>query len=412
MPAQEKIRVLIVDDISETRENIQRLLQFDRNIDIIGNASSGRQAIALSQELKPDVIIMDINMPDMDGITATEEIRRKIPYVQIVILSVQGDPSYMRRAMMAGARDFLTKPPSIDELTNAINRAGAMAIEEKAKVSTSFTGISSGGITSNTSTPNELGMIIVVYSPKGGTGSTTISTNLALNLALKEENKVVLVDGSIQFGDVAVFLNEQIQNSIVDLTSRADELEREVVEDVAFHHSSSNLHIIAAPPKPEYADQVIGESFGKTLKYLRRIYTHIIVDTSSYLTDVVQNAIDNADLIILITTQTIPAIKNANHFLSLTDASEIKRERIVFVMNKYDKRSSISPERVSESLRQNIAVSIPLEDRLIDYSINRGTPIILENRTHPVSRAIIMLTDKIQEKINELAESRLDSLGI
>ena len=412
MPAQEKIRVLIVDDISETRENIQRLLQFDRNIDIIGNASSGRQAIALSQELKPDVIIMDINMPDMDGITATEEIRRKIPYVQIVILSVQGDPSYMRRAMMAGARDFLTKPPSIDELTNAINRAGAMAIEEKAKVKTSLTGISAGGIASSTSTPNELGMIIVVYSPKGGTGSTTISTNLALNLAQKEENKVVLVDGSIQFGDVAVFLNEQIQNNIVDLTSRADELEREVVEDVAFHHSSSNLHIIAAPPKPEYADQVIGESFGKTLKYLRRIYSHIIVDTSSYLTDAVQNAIDNADLIILITTQTIPAIKNANHFLSLTDASEIKRERIVFVMNKYDKRSSISPERVSESLRQNIAVSIPLEDRLIDYSINRGIPIILENRTHPVSRAIIMLTDKIQEKINELAESRLDSLGI
>lgn len=412
MPAQEKIRVLIVDDISETRENIQRLLQFDRNIEIVGNASSGRQAIALSQELKPDVIIMDINMPDMDGITATEEIRRKIPYVQIVILSVQGDPNYMRRAMLAGARDFLTKPPSIDELTNAINRAGTMAIEEKAKVATTYTGISSGSTASGSSGPQDLGMIVVVYSPKGGTGTTTIATNLALNLAQRDENKVVLVDGSMQFGDVAVFLNEQIQNSIVDLTTRADELEREVVEDVAFHHSGSNLHIIAAPPRPELADRVIGESFGRTLKYLRRMYSHIIVDTSSYLTDAVQNAIDNADLIILITTQTIPAIKNANHFLSLTDASEIKRDRILFVMNKYDKRSSISPERVGDSLRQKIAISIPFEERLIDYSINRGIPIVLENRTHPVSRAIIMLSDKVQEKINELAEVRLDSLGI
>jgi len=412
MPAQEKIRVLIVDDISETRENIQRLLQFDRNIEIVGNASSGRQAIALSQELKPDVIIMDINMPDMDGITATEEIRRKIPYVQIVILSVQGDPSYMRRAMLAGARDFLTKPPSIDELTNAINRAGAMAIEEKAKVATTYTGISSGSMSSGSSAPQALGMVIVVYSPKGGTGTTTIATNLALNLAQRDENKVVLVDGSMQFGDVAVFLNEQIQNNIVDLTTRADELEREVVEDVAFHHSGSNLHIIAAPPRPELADRVIGESFGKTLKYLRRMYSHVIVDTSSYLTDAVQNAIDNADLIILITTQTIPAIKNANHFLSLTDSSEIKRDRILFVMNKYDKRSSISPERVGDSLRQKIAISIPYEERLIDYSINRGIPIVLENRTHPVSRAIIMLSDKVQEKINELAEARLDSLGI
>ena len=76
---------------------------------------------------------MDINMPDIDGIVATETIRKAMPFVQIVILSVQGDPNYMRRAMMAGARDFLTKPPSVDELTSAIRRAGRMAQEERAK---------------------------------------------------------------------------------------------------------------------------------------------------------------------------------------------------------------------------------------------------------------------------------------
>jgi len=348
MPAQEKIRVLIVDDISETRENIQRLLQFDRNIEIVGNASSGRQAIALSQELKPDVIIMDINMPDMDGITATEEIRRKIPYAQIVILSVQGDPSYMRRAMLAGARDFLTKPPSIDELTNAINRAGAMAIEEKAKAASSYSVISPGGMATSSSTPQELGMIIVVYSPKGGTGSTTIATNLALTFAQKDDNKVVLVDGNLQFGDVAVFLNEQIQNNIADLTTRADELEREVIEDVAFHHSGSNLHIIAAPPRPELADQIDGDAFGKTLKFLRRMYSHIIVDTSSYLTDAVQNAIDNADLIILITTQMIPAIKNANHFLSFSFPNVLLVESgVISAIKMSDARISLKIESSS-----------------------------------------------------------------
>ena len=81
MPITEKIRVLIVDDISETRENVRRLLQFDNAVEVVGMARGGQEAINLSQSLKPDVVIMDINMPDMDGITATEAIRRKVFYI-------------------------------------------------------------------------------------------------------------------------------------------------------------------------------------------------------------------------------------------------------------------------------------------------------------------------------------------
>ena len=90
------------------------------DIEVVGKARTGLEAIEVAQKLKPDVIVMDINMPDMDGITATEQIRRKNPFIQIVILSVQNDANYMRKAMLAGARDFLTKPPMIDELTIAI----------------------------------------------------------------------------------------------------------------------------------------------------------------------------------------------------------------------------------------------------------------------------------------------------
>ena len=110
MPSGEKIRVMIVDDVSETRENVRKLLQFESDVDVVGVARTGKEAIQLSQELNPDVVLMDINMPDMDGISATELIRSKQPAVQVVILSVQSDQNYMRRAMLAGARDFLTKP--------------------------------------------------------------------------------------------------------------------------------------------------------------------------------------------------------------------------------------------------------------------------------------------------------------
>ena len=79
MPTGEKIRVMIVDDVSETRENVRKLLQFESDVDVVGVARTGKEAIQISQDLNPDVILMDINMPDMDGISATEAIRAKQP---------------------------------------------------------------------------------------------------------------------------------------------------------------------------------------------------------------------------------------------------------------------------------------------------------------------------------------------
>ncbi len=297
-------------------------------IDIIGEARTGREAIDIAYQQKPDVIIMDINMPDMDGLVATEAIRRRLPYIQIIILSVQNDPSYMRRAMLAGARDFLTKPPMIDELTNAIHQAGLMAIDEKRKTSVTMANLEAAS--TGTAAKIKTGKIIVVYSPKGGTGCTTVATNLAMAFE-NEQTRVALVDANFQYGDVAVFLNEQGRNTILDLAPRADELDPRIIDEVMIDHASSNVHILAAPPKPEFADDVSGEQFSKVLRYLQKLYNYIIVDTASYLTDVVQASLDIADVIILIATQDIPSIKSANLFLSLADASGIDRSRVLFI---------------------------------------------------------------------------------
>jgi pilus assembly protein CpaE len=393
--------VLVVDDIAETRDIIRRQLQFDTMIEVVGLAGSGHEAIELSQQTKPDVILMDINMPDMDGIAATEAIRKKIPYVQVVILSVQNDSSYMRRAMLAGARDFLAKPPSTDELTKAIRQAGAVAKEEMAK-SPVYPGAPSTGPSSNNPAAVSLGKIIVVYSPKGGTGCTTVATNLSIAFQ-STGAKTVLIDASLQFGDVAVFLNQQVKNDVLDLTSHADELERELVEDVAITHGASGLHILAAPLQPENASKVNAVEFGKVLQFLTGMYAYIVVDTSSYLNEVVLSSLEKADLIVLVTTQDLPSIKSANSFLTLADASDIKRDQILFVMNRYDKRITISPEKVGESLRQPVLINIPLDESgQLSNSIIKGIPLVLDKKANPVSRSIIALADLARERLAKL----------
>jgi pilus assembly protein CpaE len=401
MADSDKIRVLIVDDIAETRENLRKLLQFEKDVEVIGVARSGREAIEQSRETKPDVVLMDINMPDMDGITATEMIRRNNTITQIVILSVQGDPNYMRRAMLAGARDFLTKPPAIDELTGAIRRAGKMARDERIKMGVRLPSGGDGGGATAPSLASQ-GKIITVYSPKGGVGVTTLAVNLAMSLR-NEDTFVALVDGDLQFGDVAVFLNEQSKTSVVDLGARSEELDPEFVDEVMITHAASGVKILTAPDRPEHAESITGEQFARVLKYLRQMFAYIVIDTDSALNDITLSALDCSDLVILLTSQEIPAIKNCRLFLDLANALQIDRRRILFVMNRFDKRIGITPEKVGESFKQPIAVVLPFDERVVIPSVNRGIPFMLGDRSKPISRGFLSLAEAIRQRLVELS---------
>jgi pilus assembly protein CpaE len=398
MPSGEKIRVLIVDDVSETRENVRKLLQFESDVDVVGVARTGREAIQISQDMQPDVVLMDINMPDMDGISATEAIRAKQPAVQVVILSVQGDQNYMRRAMLAGARDFLTKPPMGDELISAIRRAGSMAQAERSKNVQIQVAPVVGNVGTMIGYGSSRGKIVTIYSPKGGAGCTTLAVNLALTLH-NADTRVALVDGNFQFGDVAVFMNEQGKNTIADLAPRAEELDPEIVEEVMLKHSPSGLHILAAPNRPEYAEKVSSAQFVKVLEYLRQMYAYVVVDTASLLTDATLAAIDVSDLVVLVTTQDIPSIKNCRLFLDLSQTLGIDRERILFVMNRFDKRINITPDRVTENLKQEVVSVIPLDEGTATKAVNRGIPFVLDSKNQPAARGVFSLAESVRARV-------------
>ena len=397
--AADKIRVLIVDDIAETRENVRKLLQFESDVEVVGTARTGKEGIQLAMEMNPDVVLMDINMPDIDGITATETIRQQSPHIQVVILSVQGDPNYMRRAMLAGARDFLTKPPMGDELISAIKRAGEMAHLERAKGAKQqmVMGVASGPSAMGGSA-NQLGKIVVVYSPKGGTGCTTIAVNLAIALN-NEETRTVLVDGNLQFGDVAVFVNEQGKNTILDIAPRVDDLDAEIIEEILIRHEASGIRILAAPQRPELAEKISSDQFVKVLQFMQRIYSYVVVDTSSILTDVILSAIDLSDVVVIVTTQEIPAIKNSRLILDLLSTMGISKDRIIFAMNRFDKRISITPERVGENLKHEISAVIPLDEKVAITAVNRGIPFMLDNKSQLIGRGIFSLAETIRTRV-------------
>jgi pilus assembly protein CpaE len=408
MAEGEKITVIIVDDIAETRENIHKLLQFEPNVEVVGVGRTGEEAIRVAAEVRPDVVLMDINMPDMDGIVATERIRAKVPGTQIVILSVQNDSNYMRKAMLAGARDFLTKPPDLDELISAINRAGEMAHEEKKKAANTLAAVqASGGISTSSGMifpARYKGRIVVIYGPKGGTGSTSITTNLAVALHTPEK-PVVVVDARLQFGDLSFFFNEQTRNNLADVASRADELDPEFMEDVLLTHGETGIRILAAPPRPEQAESVTGDQFSKIVRFLKNMFAYVLVDTNSGLDDITLTALDEADLVSVVTTQDIPSIKNVRLFLDLMIALGYPKEKVFLVMNMFDKRRSVTAERVADITKSEVVAVLPFDDRLVIPAMDRGVPFITQNKTHPISKGIYDLARSLRQKVAALEKA-------
>ena len=407
-----KTNVLIVDDHVTFSEGLRRVLSDEEDIEVVGVARSGAEAIKVSAENNPDVVLMDINMPDMDGITATERIRARLPGVQIVILSVQSDPNYMRQAMLAGARDFLTKPPDLDELLSAIKRSGEMAHQEKQKVANTLAAVQASGMATASGTffpSRHNGKVISVYSPKGGVGCTTIAANLAVALH-SDETPVVVVDGRVQFGDLTFFFNEQTKTDLGDLAIRADELDPEFMEEVLLTHSTTGVRILAAPPRPENAEPVSATQFSKIIQFLKRMFAYVVIDTNSGLDEVTQSALDESDLLALVTTQDIPSVKNIRLFLDMLSAYSYPIERVFIVMNMFDKRrTTASPERIADITKTEVAAVLPFDDRLTTPAMDRGVPFLPENKTHPISKGIFAVIRRMKAKIEEFEQAEAEA---
>ncbi len=116
-----RITVLVVDDHTVVREGFRKLIEFDHNLSVIGEAPDGRIAVEMAVRLRPDVVLMDIAMPRLNGLAATRQLLKVRPTARILILSAHGDDSYIKSAMDAGAKGYLLKQSSTEDLSKAIH---------------------------------------------------------------------------------------------------------------------------------------------------------------------------------------------------------------------------------------------------------------------------------------------------
>ena len=274
----DQIRVLIVDDIPETRDHLSKLLGFESDIEVVGSAASGREAIEMAARLTPDVVLMDINMPDMDGISATERLSSEVPTAAVVMMSVQGEADYLRRSMLAGAREFLVKPFSSDELTSSIRQVYTREREKQSRIA-----------------------VAPPPAPAGGGRATAVAVRprrRARGRRARPRRRGVRPQGrrrahdarrqprrrrrdrarpadlssstrSFQFGDIGVLLNLNPKNkSIADIIPELEHGEIESLDTFVINHSAG-IKVLLAPPSPEMAELITPAGAKRMIEALR-----------------------------------------------------------------------------------------------------------------------------------------------
>lgn len=383
----DKIKILIADDAKDTRESIKKILSREETIEILGEASNGEETLKLVSKTSPDVVLMDINMPVLDGLKATEKISYDFPNCGVIILSVQAEQEYFRKAMSAGAREYLVKPFSPDELINAIKRVKDFQDRRKVIVAPQAT-----------IAPPPAGKIIVVFGTKGGIGKSLIATNLAISLVQNSKKKVVIMDLDLQFGDIAIMLNINPERTISDVVNVIDDMDIEMLEGFLTKHKSG-LSILPAPINPAYAETITPEIVGKLIKLLKDNYQYIIIDTVSSFQDNILTVLDICDIILLVLILDLPTIKNIKLSLETMMSLNYPIEKVKLVLNRSDSDTGLNLSDIEKMLEVKISYFIPSDGKLVIPSVNKGIPFVESSPHSPISEGILKIAqDLIGEK--------------
>ena len=388
----EKIRVLIVDDVQESRDNVERLLTFESDIDIIGTASRGHEAIEFALAKRPDIILMDVNMPDMDGITATRTIMSHLPAVGVIMMSVQNEPDVLRRSMTAGAREFLVKPFSLDELLDGIRtvHANAPRIQVQQIVTQE-----AGTTPASPARQAGKGVVICVAGVKGGTGRSMIASNLAVAIRQQSQQRVALIDANIAFGDIGVMMNVSDSKTMLDAVPYLRQVDSELINNIVVEHGSG-VQLLLAPPSPQESEVVTADLVKSLVSVMTSMYDVIIVDTRPSFDDLNLGVFDTADMLLLVVTMDMTAIKDARQFLEVTELLGYPEDRLRLVLNRSNTYSGIPASEIGESLRRPLWARIPDEPGPVLRSVNEGVPLVSSSSD-----------SKVVEEINRMAREIL-----
>jgi pilus assembly protein CpaE len=236
---------------------------------------------------------------------------------------------------------------------------------------------------------------VAVYSPKGGVGTTTIATNIAIAAAAKRPDRVVLVDLALQFGGVATLLNLDPKQTLADVVRDETALkEPELLRTFAMRHDSG-LHVLAAPAAPESADSISPDNVNRILSTLLDGYELVVVDAGSTLDERVLRIFEAAEVVILPVTPEIADLKAVHELLEYLSEQGSVSLKTTFVLNNLFAREILKPRDVENFLGARMSVELPYDPFLYLKASNEGVPVVTGAPKSAITERLVRLSTTV-----------------
>ena len=350
---------------------ITSVLEQDPTFKVSESAAGYGEAARAVHRGDVDLVIVDEVAGDPAAVV--EQLDAAAPEVPVIVLLDQENASLAQACILAGARAYLFRPCEPGDLIELVRRIYEKEDRRRRKSAPQ------GGA--------KTGRMITVHGPKGGVGTTTIAVNLAVAIYQQTNLRVVLVDGSLLSGDVAVAMNIANENSIADVVAHLRELDGDLLHDTLLHHSSG-IWVLPAPSELERAEVISGEETTAVFTALRQFYDVIVVDTSSRPDEHLLAALDIADAVLVVCTPEIASLKNAARFLALAHELGYGDEKLKLTINRLSSGGSIPLKDIESNLRHKMAFGLPSDGLPVIEALNAGEPVVLMRPSARIARQI------------------------
>jgi pilus assembly protein CpaE len=378
----EKIKVMIVGNNDNRIYEIKSLLRND-TVAFIGFSKHDENVLDKSISLKPHVMIIQCEDDFKAAIDLAEQIYIKIPGCAVILLCDRFDMSMIEKVMLAGIRKVLQFPIDTETLTENIELAHYM---EKSRMENSDV----------TASNNMQSRIITVFGAKGGIGRTTITVNLAVSLA-KMGKKVAIIDADLQFGDVNVYFDIDPKDTISELSQGNDAGDIDAIKRMMALHFSG-VSIVCAPKSPEYAEYVSLKNFETMINTIRPFYDYILIDTAPVFSDITMSAIENSNLVLLISVQDISTLRNTKITLNILESLQ-QKEKTELVINRLNK-GLISQKDMQRVLGEPVKNTIVFDFKTATTAHNKGIPIVLDAPKTEIGKDLRKLANYVVNTID------------
>ena len=366
---------LIVDTDIQARFEAKQAVKAS-GLTVAGECGFGMEAVSSATELRPDLIMIGVGEPMERPLQTVETLQSLFPETPILVYSDSREIETIRKAMMVGARDFLTKPIKPETLrTSAL-----MALESEEKKKLRQLG--------QLPTAATAGTIVTVFGAKGGIGKSTICTNIAVALARMERSSVCIVDLDNGFGDIAGMLDAKPERTLFDMVRDIDMIERDDIPRYVTKHELTDLDIMAGPTVLEWR-KISPDQVRKAIEFLAKNYDTVVLDTSGMLNELAEMAVEIATIVLWVTTTEFASVKDSLEAMRALKLLSYSQERVRIVMNAISPDDGVRPAVIQDALQRDVFWNIPY-DKKVRQGTHLGQPIVI---TQPSSVAAKSLTD-------------------